>query len=197
MSSYCLYLCFASTLEEVHINIADVEAMILHSVAAHCNCILNWIVLCYYLQVQPTNLNELCTSGCQLCTSCLVTCRPLIGWTVCFLFSHIQPSDWLNLEDSTYMHIWLCFPFFLFLFLQSKPIWKAMYTTLSTSGIYDIITTLSTARIRTLQPSQQLALWYRYNPLASWHWHYYNFFSSWQWDIIWAFCTAVHLCYWF
>ena len=41
MSSYCLYLCFASTLEEVHINIADVEAMILHSVAAHCNRILN------------------------------------------------------------------------------------------------------------------------------------------------------------
>lgn len=44
MSSYCLYLCFASTLEEAHITIADVEAMILHGVAAHCNRILNWIV---------------------------------------------------------------------------------------------------------------------------------------------------------
>ena len=80
MTSYCLYLCFASTLEEVHITIADVEATILHSVAAHCNRILNWIVLCYYLRVQPTNLDELCTTGCQLCTSCLVTCSPLIGW---------------------------------------------------------------------------------------------------------------------
>ena len=55
------------------------------------------------------------------------------------------------------MHIWLCFPFFLFLFLQSKPIWKAMYTTLSTSAL-----------MTSLQPFQQPVLGH-YNPPNSWH----------------------------
>ena len=64
MSSYRLYLCLASTLErqKQHIAIMDLQAMVLHGVAAYCNHIifvLPNISPCYYLQAQLTYIDEL------------------------------------------------------------------------------------------------------------------------------------------
>ena len=64
MSSYCLYLCLASTLESQkrHIAITDMQAMVLHGVAAHWNRIFYRIflrvIICKFSLHISTNYTE-------------------------------------------------------------------------------------------------------------------------------------------